>query len=125
MRRFREGRGVIEAAPAAPRAVDLVPMGAKVVVAVPAAWNPFLGATELAVERRDRGTIKLCGGYGSPGEPVTRTRAKNGRVTELRLGAGSLQPEARVVAEMERRYGTKARTARAAAARRGSDTKRN
>jgi CubicO group peptidase (beta-lactamase class C family) len=109
--------------------VDLVPMGAKVMVTIPAAWNPLLDGAELAIERRDRGTIKLSGGYGSPGEPVRRVRSKSGRVTELWLGANNLQPEARVAAEMERRYGATARTpARNAAAvrrRRGSDTKRN
>jgi hypothetical protein len=106
--------------------VDLVPMGTKVMATVPAAWNPMLDAAELHIERRDRGTIASCGGYGSPGEPVRRVRNKSGRVTELRLGAGCLQPEARIAAEMERRY-EPARPARATAAarRRASDTKRN
>ena len=108
-------------------AVDLVPMGTRVMVAAPWAWNPMLDAAELHIERRDRGTIAVCGGYGSPGESVRRIRNKSGRVTELWLGPASMQPEARVASEMERRYEAKPRPPPrvAAARRRGSDTKRN
>jgi CubicO group peptidase (beta-lactamase class C family) len=86
-------------------ALDLVPMGGVVVAANPHIGNPFLDATELHVTGRDTGRITLAGGYQSHGEPVRRTRNKAGAVTELWWSASKLQPEARVAAEMERRYG--------------------
>jgi CubicO group peptidase (beta-lactamase class C family) len=48
--------------------VDLVPMGNKVMVAVPGAWTPFSNASELRITGRNDGCIALAGGYGSHGE---------------------------------------------------------
>ena len=86
-------------------AVDLVPMGEKVVVAMPALGNPLLDASELAIAGRDRGRIALAGGFGSHGERAERTRTAGGKPAELWLGGTCFVPEARLVAEAARRYG--------------------
>ena len=89
-------------------ATDLVPMGEKVLLAAPALFNPFMDASELAVTGRDKGRITLANGFASHGEPVRRVRAASGRVSELWLAGTKLMSEARVAAEMEKRYGTAA-----------------
>ena len=86
-------------------ALDLVPMGDIVLAANPHIGNPFLDVTELKVTGRDRALIALTGGYGSQGETVRRVRGASGAVSELWFSASKLQPEARVAAEMRRRYG--------------------
>ena len=86
-------------------AVDLVPMGEKVMVALPALANPFQDASELAISGRDRGRIALAGGFGSHGEAVRRSRGAGGNPTELWLGGTRFVPESRLVAEAARRYG--------------------
>jgi CubicO group peptidase (beta-lactamase class C family) len=88
--------------------VDLVPMGDKVLVAVPGAWEPFANASELAVTGRSEGHITLAGGYGSHGEPVRCVRNKSGKIAELWLSATKLVPESELAAEMTARYGRKA-----------------
>ena len=85
--------------------VDLVPMGDKVVVALPGLANPFLDASELAIDGRDRGRIALAGGFGSHGEAVRRIRDARGKPVEVWLGGTRFQPEARLVRKAERRYG--------------------
>jgi CubicO group peptidase (beta-lactamase class C family) len=85
-------------------AVDLVPVGNKVLVATPAFLNPFLDASELAVTGHDHGRIALAGGFASHGEPTRLVRGGRGRVTELWLGGGKLLPEAKVEREMTARY---------------------
>src|SRR5882724_3541126 len=86
-------------------AVDLVPMGEKVVVAMPDLGNPLLDASELAIAGRDRGRIALAGGFGSHGERAQRTRTAGGKPAELWLGGTRFVPEARLVVEAGRRYG--------------------
>jgi CubicO group peptidase (beta-lactamase class C family) len=86
-------------------AADLVPMGDKVLVAVPGAWAPFADASELEIIGKDKGRIALAGGYGSHGEPVRCVRKKSGRIGELWLAATKLVPEEELAAEMEARYG--------------------
>jgi len=87
-------------------ALDLVPMGNKVMAAGPFMANhPFLDASEIEVTGRDNGRIALAGGYGSHGEAVRRVRNKAGRVTEVWFAAGRLVSRARTVADLERRYG--------------------
>ena len=66
-------------------AVDLVPMGEKVLVATPGLVNPFTDASELAVTARDRGRIALANGFASHGEGVRRVRGKDG---EFKIGNG-------------------------------------
>jgi hypothetical protein len=87
-------------------AVDLVPMGNKVLLAGPFMANhPFLDATEVEVLGRDKGRIALAGGYGNHGETVRRVRSGAGRVTEFWLGPFRFASRARTVADLERRYG--------------------
>ncbi len=83
---------------------DLVPMGDKVVAATPALFNPFMDATEIKPTDRDTGVIALAGGYASHGENVRRVRNASGRVTEVWLAGNRLLSEAKVAAEMEKRY---------------------
>jgi CubicO group peptidase (beta-lactamase class C family) len=85
-------------------AIDLVPMGDKVVVAVPGTWAPFANASELAITGRSEGHIALASGSGSHGEPVRCVRRKSGKFGELWLSATRLVPEDELAAEMAARY---------------------
>lgn len=85
-------------------AIDLVPMGAKVLVAHPDAFNPFADANELAVRGKDEGWIKLAGGFESQGEAARLIRNSRGAVREVWLGGVKFLPEARVVKEMAARF---------------------
>ena len=87
------------------RALDLVPMGDKVVVAHPDLANPFEEAAEITVSGRDRGRLALANGFDSHGEEVRRLRNRQGDVIGVRLGGGEYRSEARLAAEMEKRYG--------------------
>jgi CubicO group peptidase (beta-lactamase class C family) len=86
-------------------AVDLVPMGNKVLLAGPGFYNPFADASEVEITGRNTGRIALAHGYGSHGEPVRCVRAKSGKMTELWLAAGKFLPAARVARDMDARYG--------------------
>lgn len=88
---------------------DLVPMGDKVLMAVPALPAPFLKVSELAITGRDSGKIALAGAFGNHGEPVRRVR-KGGKVVEVRPGSGRLVPEAFLAKETRARYGKKKRS---------------
>ena len=85
-------------------AVDLVPMGERVLVAVPGAWAPFANASELSITGRSEGRIALAGAYGSHGEPVRCLRRKSGKIAEFWLSATKLVPEDELAAEMTARY---------------------
>jgi CubicO group peptidase (beta-lactamase class C family) len=85
-------------------AVDLVPVGEKVLVAVPGMWTPFANASELEITGKGEGRIAVAGGYGSHGEPVRCVRRKSGKIAELWLSATRLIPENALAAEMEARY---------------------
>jgi CubicO group peptidase (beta-lactamase class C family) len=85
-------------------AIDLVPMGNRVLVANPHLNSPFTDATEIEISGRDRGRITAAPGYASFGEPVRRSRSKAGRVTDLWLAGSNFKPEKVLAAEMERRY---------------------
>ena len=74
-------------------AVDLVPVRGKVLVAMPALFNPLLDASEVR-----GGRIVLAGGYASHGEP-----ARLGR-NELWLGGTRYVREAALAREMRSRY---------------------
>lgn len=97
-------------------ALDLVPMGDAVVGANPHLGNPFMDAAEVRVMGRDKGVIARAAGYQSPGEPVRLVRNKSGTATELWWAAARLQPQARVAAEMRRRYDPRVTGKRAPAA---------
>jgi D-alanyl-D-alanine carboxypeptidase len=85
-------------------AADLVPLGEKVLVAIPSLWNPFMDVAEIEVTGPDRGRIALSGGYGSHGEEVRRVRDGYGNIAEIWLAATRLLPEAETAAELEARY---------------------
>jgi CubicO group peptidase (beta-lactamase class C family) len=86
-------------------AVDLVPMGGKVMVAAPSLANPFTDASEISISGKDSGHLSLASGLARHGEDVLRIRAADGKVEEVRLGGVRLLPEAKVAAELETRYG--------------------
>jgi D-alanyl-D-alanine carboxypeptidase len=104
-------------------AVDLVPMGKRVIVAAPGWLNPVMDATEIEVSGRDEGKIALAGGFANHGESVRRKRDRNGAVTEIWFGGGCLMPEDRVVRELKHRYGKKA-TGKARSGARKNDVSR-
>jgi CubicO group peptidase (beta-lactamase class C family) len=85
-------------------ATDLVPMGNRVIAALPAALNPLLDATEIEITGRDAGRIVVAPGFRSYGEPVRRIRSKAGTVTDIWIAGGHLIREKAMAAEIERRY---------------------
>lgn len=88
------------------RAVDLVPIGERVLVATPQAYNPFTDAAEIEVTGKDTGRIAAAEGYSSFGEAAWLERSPSGKkITEVWLGGSRLQPEKAVATEMERKYG--------------------
>src|SRR5262249_5668339 len=86
-------------------AIDLVPMGGKVMVAVPSLQNPFTDATEISTTGADRGCFGLAAGSARHGENVRRVRGRHGSVDEVWLGGRCFLPEAQLAAELEERYG--------------------
>ena len=94
-------------------AVDLVPMGNKVLVVGPGFINPIGDAGELEITARDQGRFAVADGYSSYGEPVRRVRDRAGKVVEVWLAASKMLPEAKVAKEMHARYGTSAAVAAA------------
>jgi CubicO group peptidase (beta-lactamase class C family) len=86
-------------------AVDLVPMGGKVMIAAPSLPNPFMDASEISVTGADRGRISLASGTARYGEDVRRVRGRTGKVDQVWLGGTRFLPEAEFVAELQQRYG--------------------
>jgi CubicO group peptidase (beta-lactamase class C family) len=86
-------------------ALDLVPMGDKVIIGNPALANPFEDAGEISLAGRDRGRISLSSGFSSLGEEVHLLRDGRGKPVKLRLGGGDGEREAKLAADMEKRYG--------------------
>jgi CubicO group peptidase (beta-lactamase class C family) len=86
-------------------AIDLVPMGRKVMIGVPSLPNPFTDASEISTSCQDRGRISLAAGFARHGEDVRRLRGGNGEVAELWLGDARFLPEPQLAAELEERYG--------------------
>jgi CubicO group peptidase (beta-lactamase class C family) len=85
-------------------AVDLVPMGRRVIIGAPALLNPFLDASQLTVSGKDYGIIHLAPGFGHHGEEVKRARGDDGNVSELWLGGSKYLQEAEFAAEIKERY---------------------
>ena len=85
-------------------AIDLVPMGHKVMVATPGMFNPFLDASEVTVATKDRAKITQAIGGGAHGQSVRRVRNKEGDVAELWFAGSKLLPEAEVAREIRERY---------------------
>lgn len=74
-------------------AVDLVPMGARVLACHPALPVPLSEASELALTGRDTAIIEKAPGFASPGEPARRERAPDGSVAAVWLAGGRLWHE--------------------------------
>jgi CubicO group peptidase (beta-lactamase class C family) len=85
-------------------AMDLVPMGKKVVIAVPSLPNPFMDASEISITGEDRGRVTLANGLARHGEEVRRIRQGNGEVAEVWIGDARFLPEDKAAAELEQRY---------------------
>jgi CubicO group peptidase (beta-lactamase class C family) len=85
------------------RAIDLVPMGNKVVMAMPSTLFPFANVGELHVSKRDLAQISRAEGFGSFGEPVRRVR-KRGKVAEVWIGSAKCIPERELGNEIKSRY---------------------
>ena len=85
-------------------ATDLVPMGNRVIAALPAALNPLLDATEIEITGRDAGRIVVAPGFRSYGEAVRRIRNQAGTITDIWIAGGHLIREKAMAAEIERRY---------------------
>ena len=83
---------------------DYIPLGNKVLVANPQAWNPFLNATEIEVTGRDKARVSLDNGYGNQGETIERRRNKAGEVTEIIYAGYKLLPEEALAKEVRKRY---------------------
>ena len=84
-------------------AVDLVPIGDRVLVTRPALTSPFVGASELTV-RGDRGRITQADGFGTYGEAARIARDRRGKPTALRLGGSLLVPKEKLVLELRGRH---------------------
>jgi CubicO group peptidase (beta-lactamase class C family) len=85
-------------------AVDLVPMGDKVLTVAPGFINPIADAGEIEITSPDQGCFAVADGYSSYGEPVRRVRNGSGKVVEMWLAASKLLPEDRMAKEVEARY---------------------
>ena len=81
------------------RAVDLVPAGRKVLVAMPALGKPLDHAAEMAVEG-DAGVIEEAGGFASYGEKARLQRGAEGWVEKLWLAGDTMSPEAEAAEEL-------------------------
>lgn len=85
-------------------AFDLLPMGDRVLVAIPAFLNPLMEVSEIEVLGEDRGRVASAPGYGSHGEEARLVRDGEGRVVEVRIGGGRGVPEAVAAAEVGALY---------------------
>lgn len=85
-------------------AVDLVPMGNTVFVAVPGQANPFADVSELEVTGADVAVIRKSGGFGSHGEAARLVRGRGGKVASVVYAGGKLVDEAAIGKELRARY---------------------
>jgi CubicO group peptidase (beta-lactamase class C family) len=86
-------------------AIDLLPAGNRVLVAMPGYLNPVMDASEIEVTGPDKGRVVLAAGYGDYGEPVHFVRDETGAVVELWTGGTRGAPEAVVAKELRELYG--------------------
>jgi CubicO group peptidase (beta-lactamase class C family) len=85
-------------------AVDFVPMGQRVLLALPDLLNPVAKVAELEITGTDEARIAQASAFGSYGEPARLVRDENGRVSAVRLGAGTLITEDALSTEVRARY---------------------
>ena len=83
---------------------DVVPIGDKVLLAVPGAASPFAKVGELTVTAPDEATISYAGAFASYGEPARLIRDADGAVTTVQIAGGRLVTEAALAAELVERY---------------------
>ena len=80
---------------------DLVPVGDKVLLALPGLSNPFQKVAELQVTGPDEARIAVASAFGSYNEPVRRVRDAAGEVVRLRIASGTAMPEAAIRQELQ------------------------
>ncbi len=85
-------------------AIDLVPMGNTVFVAVPGQANPLADVSELEVTGADTAVIRKSGGFGSHGEAARLVRGRGGKVASVVYAGGKLVDEAAIGKELRARY---------------------
>ncbi|HLY78983.1 MAG TPA: serine hydrolase, partial [Caulobacteraceae bacterium] len=83
---------------------DLVPIGDKVILALPNLANPVAKAGELTVTGPDDARISQAGAFANFGEPARLIRDETGGVTDVRLAGGRLIREEALAAELVARY---------------------
>ncbi len=81
-------------------ALDLVPVGRRVFVTIPALMQPFTDASELEIVSPTEARIARANGFGAHGEPARRLLSPDGTPTLLTLGGTELLPERALVAEL-------------------------
>ncbi len=86
-------------------AIDLLPAGSRVLVAVPAFLNPVMDASEIEVIGPDVGRLALAAGYANHGESVRLVRDESGTPIEFWAQGTRLAPEPVVAKEMRDLYG--------------------
>jgi CubicO group peptidase (beta-lactamase class C family) len=86
-------------------ALDLLPAGNRVLIAVPGFLNPVMDATEIEVTGPDTGRVALAAGYANHGEPVHLVRDETGAPIEYWAQGVRYAPESVVAREMRDLYG--------------------
>ena len=99
-------------------ALDLVPVGNKVLALAPGFLAPMTNAPELEITGRNSGRIARAPGFGSHGEPVSCVRTKSGRISVLKLAGTTFLPAGKVAREMAARYDARTPKRRRARGRR-------
>lgn len=74
-------------------AIDLVPMGDRVMMANPGMAKPFTDGAVLDIVSASDGKVVLANGFSSHGEPVRRRFDADGRPDHLMLGGGGWSPD--------------------------------
>jgi CubicO group peptidase (beta-lactamase class C family) len=90
-------------------AIDLLPVGSRVVIAAPGLLNPVMDASEISVSGADQGKIAVAHGFAHHGEAVRRKRGNGGAIEEVWVGGTRFVPEAQAVAELTSRYAKRSR----------------
>ena len=85
-------------------AIDLVPMGEKVLLAAPETPNPFFKVAELTVIEPDEARISEAGAFASYGEPARLVRTDDGVVAQVLIGGFRTVTEAALAKEVNDRY---------------------
>jgi len=85
-------------------ALDLVPIGNKVLALAPGLLAPMTNAPELAITTRTAGRLANAPGFGSHGEPVRCKRTKSGRITALQIAGTKHLPADKLAREIAARY---------------------